>query len=351
MAGGFIGPLAEGGCMGKYDDALYDYFSDPERFADFYNGAVFQGEKIVEANMLEDAPERYVTENSDEPHQFKYKNRYRDVKKHARNGVDFAIMAIENQQTVDYTMPWRIMQYDQLEYGRQIRKILESKAQERLKKGKKLNRYTLKLSSKDKLCPVYTTCFYHGTKKWVGPKSLADMMDFEKCNPAMKALFQDYRMNFVCVDDLKDLSFFRTDLKLLIKALQLRKNKEAMNSLFEQEEFTCVAQETVRAIAIMTDYKEFLDYADACEEEGEINMCQAVEEIRQMYINKGMEEGIKEGIKEGIREGIREGICALITTCHELGASYEYVIGKLKEKYCLNDGEIQNYMNLYWIKS
>ncbi len=32
-----------GGNMGRKDKVLKDYFSDPERFCDFINGAVFDG--------------------------------------------------------------------------------------------------------------------------------------------------------------------------------------------------------------------------------------------------------------------------------------------------------------------
>lgn len=325
--------------MGKYDDVLYDYFTDDERFADFYNGVVFSGQTVVRAEMLEDASERYVAEDVAEaagkiPRR---KSKFRDVKKRAKNGVDFAIMAIENQACIDYTMPWRIMQYDQLEYGRQLRKIREKKVRECLKRGKKVNRFSVKFSAEDKLRPVYTTCFYHGTEKWNGPKSLADMMDFEGCNQAMKELFHDYKMTLVCVDDLEDLSVFRTDLKLLLQALKLRKNRQEMRELFRQEEFMNVPLETARVIAVMTDTTEILENLEDYENEGGVNMCQAMDELRA------------EWKMEGIEEGIKEGICAVIAICQELNASYEYVVEKLKEKYNLSEEESRNYMDLYWI--
>jgi len=140
--------------MGKHDEVLYEFFSDDDRFADFFNGAVFHGETVVRAELLEEASERcsveQVKENSMATEQLSGKgagaasgnkrkkssgklighSKYRDIKKRAVNGMDFAIMAIENQSDIDYTMPWRIMQYDQLEYGRQLRRIRNRKAQE-----------------------------------------------------------------------------------------------------------------------------------------------------------------------------------------------------------------------------
>ena len=334
--------------MGNKDDALYDYFVDNEKFADFYNGAVFNGRIIVDANMLSDGAERYVGVEIEKTasKKLKYKNRYRDVKKHLGNGTNLAILAIENQSDVDYSMPWRIMQYDQLEYGRQIQKIREHKTEEYRKKGKKIARWQIKLTSEDKLNPVYTLCFYHGTEEWNGPKSLMEMMNFGEGNEALKELFHDYKLTLVCVDDLEDLSVFRTDVRLLLQALKMRNNGETMDTLFKHEEYQCVSEVTARTIAAMTDYTEILEYLEDRDGEGEVNMCIAVEEIREKYINKGIETGMERGIKEGLKEGIR----ALITTCQELNASYEYVLAKLEEKYDLSHEDARNYMNLYWIQ-
>ena len=44
--------------MGKYDDAMYVYLSDDERFADFFNGVMFRGETVLRPEMLEPDSER-----------------------------------------------------------------------------------------------------------------------------------------------------------------------------------------------------------------------------------------------------------------------------------------------------
>ena len=35
--------------MGRKDNVLKDYFSDPKRFCDFINGTVFDGSQILDA--------------------------------------------------------------------------------------------------------------------------------------------------------------------------------------------------------------------------------------------------------------------------------------------------------------
>ena len=45
--------------MGKMDDVLHRYLDDAERFADFYNGALFGGQQIIDAGELSEASEQY----------------------------------------------------------------------------------------------------------------------------------------------------------------------------------------------------------------------------------------------------------------------------------------------------
>ena len=95
--------------MGKYDNAMYLFLTDNARFADLLNGTVFSGEEVLHADALESSSERYVLNKP------QTENRYRDIKKRLKGGAGFCVMAIENQSSIDYAMPWRIMQYDSLE--------------------------------------------------------------------------------------------------------------------------------------------------------------------------------------------------------------------------------------------
>ncbi len=113
-----------------------------------------------------------------------------------------------------------------------------------------------------------------GVKAKITVDKLDDVAD------ALKELFHDYKMTLVCVEDFEDLSVFRTDVRLLLQALKLRNNRDAMDELFEQEEYQSVSEVTVRTIAVMTDYTEILEYLKERDEEGEVNMCIAVEGIR-----------------------------------------------------------------------
>ena len=40
---------------------------------------------------------------------------------------------------------------------------------------------------------------------------------------------------------------------------------------------------------------------------GKVNMCKAIDDLRNRSLEEGREKGIEEGIKEGRKEGIKEG--------------------------------------------
>ena len=325
--------------MGKYDDAMYDFLSDNGRFADLFNGVVFHGEEVLRADALEEGAGRYVQAGEPKGKAPRTKNRYRDIKKRLKEGTGFSVVAIENQSDVDYAMPWRIMLYDVLEYGRQIREIQSDKKRALDREKKKASPLGTGFGKGDRLHPVYTICLYHGTKHWDGSKSLGDMMNFGASERLREELFHDYRMSLVCVEDLKDTTLFRTDLRLLLAALGARGDKEAMKALYEGEDFADISLEAARTIAIMTDNTLILRKLDEQKEEVKekegFNMCKAWDEILQEWTEEGMKKGIEKGISIFILDNIEEG------------KSEETIVEKLCRRFSLDASSAQAYYDTY----
>ena len=71
-------------------------------------------------------------------------------------------------------------------------------------------------------------------------------------------------------------------------------------------------------------------------------------ELLDSMVNKGLQEGLRQGMRKGVRQGIQRGIQILITTYKELGIAYETAAAGVKEKYALDDAEVQRDMELYW---
>lgn len=103
--------------MGKKDIGLKTYLQDTARYADLWNGGVFQGRQIVKAEELRASSPVHVWTEQD-----KALERQGDlVMKQHYNGQRFVVLALENQERTDYAMPARVMIQEALEYDRQLR--------------------------------------------------------------------------------------------------------------------------------------------------------------------------------------------------------------------------------------
>ena len=102
--------------MGIISNSINHYLSDNCRFADLFNGICFQGETVVRAEDLsEDAQVYYRTmEDTEKKRQGKrprdYGERTRDICKQLKTGGTLRILALENQNKIDYSMPYRCME-------------------------------------------------------------------------------------------------------------------------------------------------------------------------------------------------------------------------------------------------
>lgn len=74
--------------------------------------------------------------------------------------------------------------------------------------------------------------------------------------------------------------------------------------------------------------------------EGQINMCNALEELRQ--------EGVEEGRQEGRWEGILEGIRATVRTCRNFNISEVDTVRNIMNEFSLSQEEAVNYVKKYW---
>ena len=291
--------------MGKVNDVMLDYLDDNERFADLFNGDFFHGEQVVQGEDLMEGSQVYTEEYQNEdvevdssarPKRKRVKEtttRTRDIKKRLRSGGVLRVLAIENQEHVNYAMPWRHMNYDCLEYGKQIRS--------RRKKNKKANLLKTPaeelcgLRKEDRIAPTYTICVYHGTEKWDGPRSLKDIMDFGENGERWAELFADYRMHLICVNEIEDFSKFHTSLREFLQLLSCREDEEALNKLLsENPAFESIDEETAKAASVLMGVELCMEKNEGKET---YSMCKAFRD----HWNDGRETGRNEGRSEGLK--------------------------------------------------
>lgn len=166
--------------MGKLNTVMKNYLSEDSHFADLFNGVCFQGQQKIKVEELSEASEQYaqLTGNTENVKKKRAKERSRDIKKKLDTGGALRILAIENQNLVDYTMPFRCMEYDTMEYRNQLETIKRINRTEGKTELQSPAERLSGMSKKDRLFPVYTLCLYHGEDPWDGPRTLKDMMDF-----------------------------------------------------------------------------------------------------------------------------------------------------------------------------
>lgn len=313
--------------MGKENNVLNSYLGDPSRFADLFNGVCFNGEEVIRPEELTEASEKYdvhIAENAAGERTEK-EERIRDIKKSYDNGIILRILAVENQSHIDYAAGVRNMQYDTMEYTEQIRKL---KAEHRSKDdyGTADERLSGILKS-DRLHPAYTIWLYHGEEKWDGPRALSDMMDFGTKPDEMGALFNDYGMNLICINEMEDYSLFNTEVGQLFEIMKYRRDKKGLEGLLrDNEKYKHLDADTVEAMSVMLHRPEIWKNRDRYmnrneNEREEYDMCQALQEIceerESIGFNRGMEKGIEKGIKKGMEKGIKRGMIDSIKTLME----------------------------------
>jgi hypothetical protein len=97
-----------------------------------------------------------------------YRSRYRDILKEV-NGVHIRlIVGVEIQSYIDYAMPVRVMNYDSVEYSRQIAAIRQE--------NKQKNPGKVQLSSltkSDRLMPALTLVLYISQDEWDAAESIS----------------------------------------------------------------------------------------------------------------------------------------------------------------------------------
>lgn len=102
-------------------------------------------------------------------------------------------------------------------------------------------------------------------------------------------------------------------------------------------------------IGAITESQKLINHALELEQRGgKINMCNALEELRQEGVEEGRQEGRLEGRQEGRQEGrwegILEGIRATVRTCRNFNISETDTVRNIMNEFSLSQEEAVNYV-------
>ncbi|MDO4323038.1 MAG: Rpn family recombination-promoting nuclease/putative transposase [Lachnospiraceae bacterium] len=223
--------------------------------------------------------------------------RIRDVVKKGMCGVCFMIFGIEDQMKVHYAMPLRVLIYDALSYLKEYEKLVrENRSERRLSDS---GEYLSGLQRTDRLHPVVTLVVYYGEEPWDGPLSLQDML---WRTDGMEKLAGDYKMNLLQVLDTDRYDFQNKDVATVFEISRhiLKKEYRELEEKYKGQE---IPLNLGRVIGTITGSKEILQLMEG-KQKGGIDMCSALEELKQ----QGIEEGIKKGIRSVVENMLRRGL-------------------------------------------
>lgn len=258
---------------------------NPEKFADFFNGLIYDGEEQIDWKELREIDSTsIISAPSSGRGKSRTEQRYRDIIKKAvimsAGNVYYVIFGIENQSDIHYAMPVRNMLYDALAYHDQVQEIArENKADS--SKVSSSDEFLSGISHNDKLIPVVTVTIYWGKDSWKAPTSLKSML--QQYDKKLDKYINDYNINLFSIIDLKDIPKYKTELKELFSILNMRNNGIGMKTVVStNDRFKHISRETAELMRDFTNIK-----LPRKQKEGDYNMCKAVMEIK----DEGRAEG------------------------------------------------------------
>ena len=130
------------------------------------------------------------------------------------------------------------------------------------------------------------------------------------CPPEMARQITDYPLHLIEVREYPRLERFHSDLRYVFGFLQRDRRKEELYQYVTENRaaFSHLDGAAYQMIQVMSHSSGLLNEKEEYEnEEGEINMCQALLDMREECISIGKEKGREEGISIGREEGISIG--------------------------------------------
>ena len=286
----------------RKDTGWKGFLSDDARYADVINGIGCKGEQVIkEEDLQEMDTQTGMFRGSKFIHRFsqlgKGNVKVRDCLRKVAFGTNFAIIGIENQETMDYSIPLRNMSYDVEAYERQAKKI--RKETRKKYNGLSAGEYLYGFKKDDKLLPAVTFILYSGSKAWEGPKTLHEILDFTDIPEGLKEMVADYQINLVEIRELEDTSVFKTDVKQVFDFIRCSNDENALKELVEADDYYKNMEEDAFDVAVQyTNATELIEAKEYYEKDGEVDMCKALTDL----IENGRQEGRQEEMANTERE-------------------------------------------------
>ena len=297
-------PAEKGEPRMKNDAADKIFFSDDARYADLINGLLCNGRQVLKKeDLMEHSESVHVRTPGPGTTQVRsvqgYQNREKvqDIVRKAALGVNFILIGLENQETVDYSLPLRCMEYETGQYEKQAARIRRTVKSE--PKGLSRGEYLYGFKRDSRLFPSIILVLYYGEEDWDGPVDLHGLLDFTDIPEEFRKLVQNYQIHLVEVRKLENTDVFKTDVKLVFDIIRNAGDKEKRRDLGKDTRIWKMeddAREMLKAHIKLPEVLEMKIY-----EEYKEDVARGYREWEEEERNIGREEGREEGKLEGLK--------------------------------------------------
>ena len=285
--------------MGNIDIVTKHYLEDSRIFADAFNYFIYDGKPVIQPEQLRplDAVAT-ATPDGETPVQ-KTRDLLKCLVAMEDDNRAYAILGLENQSDVHYAMPVRNLLYDALTYQKQVRDIADKHRADR--DSATGAEFLSGFHKEDKLTPVITLVIYFGANYWDGPTSLHEMMKLEETDEALKSMIDDYKIKLITPAQIKaeDFEKFHTNLRQVMEFIKYSKDKENMAQLMRSDAYRSIDAAAVNVIEHCTHLK-LKPYIK--NEKGDVDMCEAWDEMKKDCKAEGMQAGLQEGLQKKAAE-------------------------------------------------
>lgn len=289
----------------KADTITKDYVKDAGVFADIFNYYIYGGCQVILPEQLTERDSTkialpYGTDSAVVPVQ-----KFRDVQKlyaaMTDGKMEYVLYGTENQAEINYAMAVKNNLYDALEYAGQVEEAAKSHRKEMRRKKEQKKTFSDEdrkipntgefLSGfwiEDRLIPSITVTIFFGSEKWDGPLSLFDMMDV--LDPEVLACMDNYHVRLIAPAQMQDeeIMKFRSSLREVMLFIKYSKDKENLSRILKDNEkrFREVERRAADVIEAITN--SGIKYN---EEDEVVNVCQAIQEMREESERAGERQG------------------------------------------------------------
>lgn len=284
-------------------------------FADIYNTLLFEEDLIIE-QQLDFGPTESIYKAADA----RNAGQRRDILKNYRDEMRFIIaeFGMENQSTVDNTMPVRIMGYDFGSYNQQLTHPAENGGSKRL-------------------YPVITIVLNFSDTRWGDKKSLHDILVIPK---EFKEYVQDYRIFVFDIAFLDEdtIERFTSDFKHIARFFRdKRLNKDPLSDDRTEVKYPAEIAEFLTAFTGDRRYIDTTEYIVGRKEKGEnVTMCTIAQALEERGIQRGIRQGKSQGRVDMLYSLVSGQIITLDIAAKQLNVSVKELEDMFRKYGCTN---------------